>query len=139
VARTLGIDIGTVRVGVALSDPLRITAQPLVVINRKRGDIYSQLVAVVDDNEVDRIVVGYPLQLDGRVGLAAQAADEFIANLEQRVSVPIDRWDERLSTKAAERSMIEAGARRERRRENIDKVAAALILQSYLDAKSHGP
>ncbi len=135
--RILGLDIGTVRIGVALSDPLGLTAQPLEVILRKKTDPVARVAALVTEHEVERIVVGYPLQLDGQPGLAVRAVDAFIAELEKAVSAPVERWDERLTTAAAERSMIEGGARRERRRESIDKIAAALLLQSYLDAKRH--
>ncbi len=135
--RLLGIDVGTVRIGVALSDPLGLTAQPLEVILRKKTEPVARVSAFVAEHEVERIVVGYPLQLDGQPGLAARSVDAFIADLEKAVSVPVERWDERLTTAAAERSMIEGGARRERRRESIDKIAAALLLQSYLDAKRH--
>jgi putative Holliday junction resolvase len=137
VTRVLGIDVGTVRIGVALSDPLGITGQPLEVVERRKVEPHARIAALCAEHEVTRIVVGYPLQLDGRVGLAATSVDRFIAELEKVVSVPIERWDERLTTAAAERSMIEGGARRARRRESIDKVAAAILLQSYLDAKRH--
>ncbi len=133
--RILGIDVGTVRIGVALSDPLGLTAQPHEVILRKKVDPFARIAALVAEHEVERVVVGYPLQLDGEVGPAARSVDAFIAELEKGVHVPVERWDERLTTAAAERSMIEGGARRERRRESIDKVAAALLLQSYLDAR----
>jgi len=139
VIRILGIDVGSVRVGVALSDPLGFTAQPLEVIDRRKADVFARLQAMVAEYEVTQIVVGYPLQLNGEAGQAVAAINEFIGTLEKKITIPIARWDERLSTAAAERSMIEAGARRERRRQNIDKVAAALILQSYLDAQHHDP
>ena len=137
--RILGVDVGSVRVGVALSDPLGITGQPLCVIERKRQDVFARLAELVQEHEVEQVVVGYPVRLDGTIGPAAEAVDAFIAELEKRVSVKVTRFDERLSTAAAERSMIEAGARRVTRRANIDKVAAALILQSYLDSRSHEP
>jgi putative holliday junction resolvase len=140
VSRVLGIDVGTVRVGIALSDPLGITAQPFEVIDRKKSNPHERIATLVREHEVDRIVVGYPLQLDGQPGLAARAVDEFIAALTTKLDpqMPIERWDERLSTAEAERSMIAGGARRARRRQSIDKVAAAIILQSYLDARRHG-
>lgn len=136
-ARTLGVDVGTVRVGIALSDPLGYTAQPLEVIERKKTDPFSRIAAIVADREVTLIVVGYPLTLAGEVGPAAQSVDAFIAELATKVTVPIERWDERLTTAAAQRSMIEGGARRSERKAGIDKIAAALLLQSYMDAKTH--
>jgi len=137
VARTLGVDVGTVRVGIALSDPLGYTAQPLEVILRKKTDPFARIAALVAEREVTLIVVGYPLTLAGEVGPSAQSVDAFITELATKVTVPIERWDERLTTAAAERSMIEGGARRTERRASIDKIAAALLLQSYMDAKTH--
>jgi putative holliday junction resolvase len=133
--RVLGVDVGTVRVGVALSDPLGITAQPFEVIDRRKIDPHQRLLALINEYEVTQLVVGYPLQLSGEASFAAASVDEFIAKLAQGTPVPIERWDERLSTAGAQRLMIDAGVRRERRRQSIDKVAAAIILQSYLDAK----
>ncbi|MEE8409177.1 MAG: Holliday junction resolvase RuvX [Myxococcota bacterium] len=134
--RLLGLDVGTVRVGVALSDPLGLIAQPFEVIHRRKSDPFDRVVALVDQHEVQRVVIGNPLQLDGEVGPAAIAIAEFAGKLRERLSVPVELWDERLSTAQAEREMIAAGMRREKRRQRIDKVAAALILQSYLDARS---
>ncbi|MEK7703317.1 MAG: Holliday junction resolvase RuvX [Myxococcota bacterium] len=134
--RLLGIDAGRVRVGVALSDPLGMIAQPLEVILRKRDDPFKRIAALVIEYEVEGIVVGLPSQLDGSAGEAVHAIMHFVDKLRQKVSVPIETWDERMTTALAERTMIDAGVRREARRERIDKVAAALILQSYLDARS---
>ena len=133
--RILGIDVGTVRVGVALSDPLGMTAQPFEVIQRKRSDPFERIAELVREHGVGCVVVGYPLRLDGTVGPAAQAIDAFVAELAKKIEIPIELWDERLTTVAAERQMIAGGARREKRKKTIDMVAAALILQSYLDAK----
>ena len=135
--RILGVDVGSVRVGVALSDPLGITAQPLEVIDRRRQDLFDRLTALVHEHEVQRVVVGLPLQLDGQTGQAARAVHEFVAELTKRVDAPIDLWDERLSTAEAERAMISGGARRAERKKKIDSVAAALILQAYLDARNN--
>ncbi len=134
--RILGLDVGTVRVGVALSDPLGMTAQPLEVIERRKVDPFARLAALVAEHEVQRVVVGQPLTLSGEAGLAVKTVDAFVGELSKRVTVPIVRWDERMTTAAAERAMIAGGARRETRKQNIDKLAAALLLQSYLDAGS---
>jgi putative Holliday junction resolvase len=134
VYRLLGVDVGSVRVGIALSDPLGITAQPLEVIERRKVDPFARIAQLVREHEVARIVVGQPIQLNGAEGLAVQAVATFVAELARRVETPIELWDERLTTAAAERAMIEGGARRAERRQKIDKVAAALLLQSYLDA-----
>ena len=132
--RILGLDVGTVRVGVALSDPLGIAAQPFEVIDRRKTEPFARIAEIISENGVERVVVGRPLRLSGEAGPAVLAIEAFVAELVKRIEVPIELWDERLSTKQAERAMIEGGARREKRRQNIDKVAAALILQSYLDA-----
>ena len=135
VIRVLGLDVGSVRVGVALSDPLGMTAQPLEVIERRKRDPFARVAELVAENEVQRIVVGMPLRLDGSSGPAVEAIEKFIDELRAAVSVPIETWDERLSTAQAQRSMIAGGVRRKQRKERIDKVAAALILQSFLDAQ----
>jgi len=134
--RILGLDVGSVRVGVALSDPLGMTAQPLEVIQRRKVDAFARIAELVAEHEVQRVVVGNPLRLDGDVGPAAEAIGAFIEALRERLEVPVEAWDERLSTAQAERAMIGGGVRREDRRQSIDKVAAALILQSYLDAQA---
>lgn len=133
--RILALDVGTVRVGVAVSDPLGMTAQPLEVIHRRKTDLNGRILELIAEYEVQQIVVGRPLQLDGQAGLAVAGVDEVVRNLAERTDVPIEMWDERLSTAQAERVMIDGGARRQARRQKIDKVAAALILQSYLDAR----
>ncbi len=133
--RILGLDVGTARVGVALSDPLGMTAQPLEVIVRKRADPFARVAELIALNEVERVVVGNPLKLDGGEGLAVEAVGAFVAELERHISVPIELWDERLTTAAAERALLEGDVRRRERRDLRDKIAAALILQSYLDAK----
>jgi putative holliday junction resolvase len=135
VLRVLGLDVGSVRIGVALSDPLGITAQPLEVIERKRVDPFGRIASLVAEHEVTSIVVGWPLRLDGTEGPAVESVRQFVDELGSKVSVPIERWDERLSTAEAERIMLQGGARRVQRKAGIDKLAAALILQSYLDAK----
>jgi putative holliday junction resolvase len=137
--RILGLDVGTVRIGVALSDPLGMTAQPLEVIDRRRTDAVARIAALCTEYEVQRVIYGRPLRLDGSAGAAVEMVDKFIAELAPRLSVPQEPWDERLSTAQAERAMLEGGARREQRRERVDKIAAALILQSYLDARGSQP
>lgn len=133
--RILGLDVGSVRIGVALSDPLGMTAQPLEVIERRRVDAVARVAELVREHEVQRIVVGQPLRLSGEAAQATESIAAFVEALRKVITVPIELWDERLSTAQAERVMIAGGARREERRKNIDKVAAALILQSYLDAR----
>ena len=132
--RILGLDVGSVRIGVAISDPLGIMAQPLEVIDRRATEPTSRITGIISEYGVERVIVGRPLKLSGEVGPAALAIDSFVAELQKHVTIPLELWDERLSTAQAERAMIAGGARRDKRRQNIDKVAAAIILQSYLDA-----
>ena len=132
--RVLALDVGSVRIGVALSDPLGIVAQPFEVIDRRETEPFARILALIAEHGVERVIVGRPVRLSGEAGQAVAAIEAFVRELTPKVSVPIELWDERLSTAQAERAMIEGGARRDKRRQNIDKVAAAIILQSYLDA-----
>ena len=132
----MGIDVGTVRVGISLSDPLGITAQPLEVVQSKNQSPYPRILEIIEEYEVTRIVVGNPLQLNGEEGFASENIAQFVEVLKSKTELPVELWDERLSTAQAERVMIGSGTRRSKRRQSIDKIAAALILQSYLDANS---
>ena len=118
-----------------MSDPMGIFAQPLEVIDRRRTDAIARIVELVNEHDVQQVIVGRPMQLDGREGLAVAATEAFMAACQARLTVPVAWWDERLTTAAAERAMIADGVRRDSRRQRIDKVAAALILQSYLDSQ----
>jgi len=132
--RILGLDPGERRIGVALSDPTGLLASPLTVI--KRSGLSDDLAAVarlVQEHEVELVVVGEPRTLRGEVGPQAEAAREFAGQLAGYVRVPVEMWDERLSTVAAEREMLALGIRAEKRRAQRDAVAAAIILQGYLD------
>lgn len=135
--RVLGLDLGTVRIGVAVSDPIGIIASPHSVI--RRGDVHAvdhgAIAALVSELEVGRVVVGLPLSMDGSVGPAAEAALAEIDELGDRLPVPVEPYDERLTTVSAERSLREGGVRGRSRRDVIDKVAAAVILQSWLDGR----
>ncbi|MDR7435044.1 MAG: Holliday junction resolvase RuvX [Armatimonadota bacterium] len=133
--RILGLDVGTRRIGVALSDPLGISAQPLKVIEREGWDAdLAEIRALVREWEVSCVVVGMPRSLNGSLGPQARMVEEFVAKLRDAIGVPVDTWDERLTTVAAERAMLEANVRRDRRRQRVDAVAAALLLQAYLDS-----
>lgn len=129
--RVLGLDYGSRRVGVAVSDPLRITAGALEVVDRERA--VTRVTELVDELEVTRIVLGFPRSLAGGEGPAAAAVRRFAAEIEAATGLSVTLVDERFSTVSAERSMREAGARRRTRRESLDKVAAAIILQGFLD------
>ena len=134
--RILALDPGTRRIGVALSDPSATIATPLETITAVGGRrAVEQVAALCRRHDVALVVVGWPRNMDGSRGPAAERAEAFAARLRETVPVPVELWDERLSTVAAERTLIEAGARRERRRETRDRVAASLILQGYLDAR----
>lgn len=132
--RTMGLDVGERRIGVAISDPTGTIATPLTVITRRQlaADVQTVLdLARVHD--VTEIVVGLPIGLRGKVGPQAESVRVFGEALARASAIPVHYQDERLTTVAAERALIESGMRRERRREWIDAVAAALLLQSYLD------
>jgi putative Holliday junction resolvase len=131
--RKLGIDYGEKRIGIAVSDPLEITAQPVAVI--ENGDFDGLLRIMKEYEEVEEIVVGLPKTLKGEVGIQAQKVLDFVEILKQKVSVPIVMWDERLSSAGVERTLIEAGLSRKKRKKVIDKSAATFILQGYLDSK----
>jgi len=133
-ARLVGIDVGTKTLGLALSDATRSIASSLVTLRRSRlADDLHQLLALAEKHGVGGFVVGLPLNLDGSSGPRAQATRAFVRNLAKVTSLPVLYWDERLSTVAAERTLLEADLSRKRRAEVIDKVAATLILQGALD------
>ncbi|HEU5407107.1 MAG TPA: Holliday junction resolvase RuvX [Nitrospira sp.] len=134
--RILALDYGTKRIGVALSDELGWTAQPLETFERRTLDWdVTHIAALVGMHNVERVVLGLPLQLDGREGPAVRAMREFTVKLEAGLSVPIVRWDERMTTKAAEELLIAADVSRKKRKGIVDRIAAAILLRSYLEAQ----
>lgn len=135
----MGLDVGERRVGVAISDELGAIATPLATVQRGPRD-REEISRLVREWNVSQLVVGMPTGLSGREGPQAALVRAFAAKLEQELdpSVEVVYWDERLTTAIAERSMIEAGTSRARRKERIDAVAAAVLLQSYLDAARGG-
>ena len=133
----MGLDIGDKRTGVALSDPLGIIASALTVIERTSDEAaVKKIIDLARENEVERIVVGMPRSMDGSLGKQAQAVQSFIDLLKEGTRIPIVSWDERLSTVAAERAMLEVGMKRDKRKKRRDSLAAAFILQGYLDRES---
>ncbi len=133
-ARLMGLDLGTKTIGLALSDVARMIGSPLQTIRRtKFSKDATRLLALAEEHQVAGLVLGYPVNLDGSEGPRAQATRAFARNLNQLCELPILLWDERLTTAAAERLLIEADTSRRRRREVIDKLAASIILQSALD------
>lgn len=138
--RIMGLDFGSKTVGVAMSDSLHMIAQPLEIIRRKEANKLRQTLARIEElaveYEVEEIVLGLPLNMDDSEGERALLTREFEEKLARRTGLPVIMWDERLTTVEADHAMIEAGIRRENRKEYVDKIAAALILQSYLDNRS---
>jgi putative Holliday junction resolvase len=133
--RILGIDHGTVRMGIAISDELKQIAQPLEVIAAEPfAQFLARLKQLLREHEVELILVGMPRNLNGSYGPAALKVQDFVAALKGAVTVPVQTWDERLTSVQANRFLTEGGARREQRKEKVDKVAAAILLQSYLDS-----
>ena len=131
--RILALDYGTKRIGVALSDELGWTAQPLETLNRRTLDRdIAHIASLVATHEVGQVLLGFPLQLDGREGPAFQGMREFYARLEEELTVPVILWDERLTTKAAEDLLIAADVSRKKRKGVVDRIAASILLQSYL-------
>jgi len=131
--RALGLDIGHKRIGVAISDPLGITAQGLTVIAGENETLARQkLQEICRDYGVERIVAGLPLNMNGSRGEAARFVENFTARLHQLTGLPVEMVDERLSSKAAERTLISGGVRRRQRKEVRDMLAAVLILETYL-------
>ena len=136
--RILGLDYGSKTVGVAVSDPLGITAQGVSTIWRKQENklrqTLTQIGKLVEDYQVERIVLGYPKNMNNTVGERALKSLEFKEMLERRTGLPVVMWDERLTTVEANRTLMESGVRRENRKQYLDELAAIFILQSYLDA-----
>jgi putative Holliday junction resolvase len=133
--RVMGLDVGEQRTGVALSDPMGWLASPLTVLRCSSRETEMEAIAeLARKHNVDRVIVGYPRSLNGTVGPQAQSVDRYVEQLRTHLEVPVMLWDERLSTAQAERLVHESGKRV--RRDTIDAAAAAVILQSYLDAEA---
>ena len=135
--RIMGLDYGSKTVGVAVCDPLGITAQTVETITRKDENKLRQTLARIEalalEYGVERIVLGYPKNMNNTLGDRAKKSEELKEALERRTGLPVVLWDERLTTVAAERVLMESGVRREHRKESVDQIAAAMILQGYLD------
>ena len=137
--KILGLDLGSKTIGVAISDDLVITAQVLTSIKRSvlEKDL-ADILALVNEYQVQEIVVGLPINMDGTKGASARQAEAFIDKLRETFSIKIIPWDERLSTVAAERILLEGDLSRKKRRKVIDRLSAAIILQGYLDSRPRG-
>jgi putative Holliday junction resolvase len=135
--RVLGIDCGSKRIGVALSDETATIGQPLeFVAAEPLSSAFKRLADIVRDRQVGEIVVGLPRNMNGTYGPAAEKTREFVAALREHVSVPIKTWDERLTSAQANRVLIASGMRRDKRKTKVDQTAAAILLQSYLDREN---
>lgn len=136
--RILGLDFGSKTTGVAVSDELLLTAQGVEIIRRKSQGKLRQTLARIEEliaqyGGVEKIVLGYPKNMNNTEGERCERTKEFAGMLEKRTGIPVVLWDERLTTVSADRAMMEAGIRRENRREYVDEIAAIFILQGYLD------
>ena len=140
--RVMGLDYGSKTVGVAISDPLGITAQGIETIERKEENKLRKTLArieeLVKEYEVEKIVLGFPKNMNNTIGERAEKSLELKAMLERRIGIPVIMWDERLTTVEAERTLIESNVRRENRKKYVDKIAAVFILQGYLNSLSIG-
>ena len=137
--RIMGLDFGSKTVGVAISDELLITAQGTEIIRRKEENKLRQTLARIEEliveYGVEEIVLGYPKNMNDTLGERVRLTEEFKEKLERRTGLPVALWDERLTTVAADRAMMEAGIRREHRKDYVDQIAATFIFQGYLDLK----
>jgi len=130
----MGLDIGTRTIGIAISDELGITAQGLKTLRRKSmEEDFKEIAAIICQFEVEKIIVGLPQNMDGTLGRQAEKVLKWMEALKDRIKIPVTTWDERLSTVGATKVLLEADLSRRKRKQVIDKVAAVLILQGYLD------
>lgn len=139
--RLMGLDYGSRTVGVALSDPLLLTAQPLETIPRKQENKLRRTLARIEEiclaYEVDRIILGYPVNMDDTAGERCEKTDAFREMLKRRTGLPVILWDERLTTWEADQILIEDGVPLKDRKQYVDKIAAALILKRYMDQREN--
>lgn len=131
--RILGIDLGDKRVGLAISDPLGVTARPLETVDRQ--DLFERLANLIGRQNVVEIVLGLPLNMDGTRGERAEEAERFAAELEERLHIPVVLYDERLTSVSAEKAMKEAGESPSRNKGRVDRISAALLLEGYLNRR----
>ncbi|MGG1677519.1 Holliday junction resolvase RuvX [Neobacillus sp. NRS-1170] len=137
--RVMGLDVGSKTVGIALSDELGWTAQGLktLKINEERQAFgFEEIGQLIKEYQVDKVVIGLPKNMNGTIGPRGEASKQYAEEIEKQFSVPTILWDERLTTMAAERVLLEADLSRKKRKKVIDKMAAVMILQGYLDSKN---
>ena len=139
--RIMGLDFGSKTVGVAISDSLLVTAQGIEIIRRKEENklrrTRARIEELIVEYDISEIVLGLPKNMNGTEGIRAELTNEFKEKLERRTGLPVTLWDERLTTVAADKTMMESGVRRENRKDYVDMIAAVLILQGYLDRKKN--
>ncbi|AIC93992.1 Holliday junction resolvase RuvX [Shouchella lehensis] len=138
--KILGLDVGTKTIGIAISDAFGWTAQGLKTIRRNESneaEDFKQIVSLIEEHAVQTVVVGYPKNMDGTIGASGQRSEQFVAQLSEYVAIHTELWDERLTTMAAERVLVDADVSRKKRKKVIDQMAARLILQGYLDRRSY--
>jgi putative Holliday junction resolvase len=134
--RILGIDYGKRRIGLAISDPSGFMAQPLATIDLKDdNDSIREIVRIINERSVEEVVVGLPVSLSGELGQQARDVLQFIEELRSQTDVNIATWDERLSTSIAQRALTDTKAKKARKKDLVDQIAAAVILQGYLDSR----
>ncbi len=134
--RIMGLDLGERTIGIAVSDPLLLTAQGLTVLRRRSpAEDLQELADIKDEYSIKEVVIGLPRMMDGSIGPRGRISQEFARSLRERWEIPVHLWDERLSTVAAERILLEADLSRRRRKNLIDKTAAVLILQGFLERR----
>lgn len=133
--RKLGLDVGAKKIGLAVSDSSNQIAQPLTVLERE-NDLaeINKILAIIEENSVDEVVIGIPVSMSGEEGLQAETVRAYISKLKENCSLPVREWDERLTTALVEKVLISGHVSRKKRKKVIDKLAACVILQSYLDS-----
>ena len=132
--RIVGLDWGEARIGVSVSDPLGITAQPLISLENN-GEFIGKLREIMEKYDAGEIVLGYPKQMNGKAGISAAKVNEFREKIKGEFPVKITLWDERLTTKIAQQALAESGASRKRKKSFVDAAAAGIMLQSYMDSR----
>lgn len=139
--RILGLDVGSKTIGVAVSDPFKLTAQGIKTIHWDENDMSSadeELRQLIDEYEISKVVIGLPINMDGSIGERAQITEIYARRLERNFAIPVELFDERLSTMSAEKTLLEADMSRKKRKKVIDQLAATIILQNYLDQLNLG-
>ncbi len=136
--RIIALDVGDRRIGVAICDELEISANGLITIDRQSKNFLGQIKDILDEYNVEEIVVGMPVMMNGTMGIQGEKVIKFIEELKNEINIPIKLFDERLSTKLVEKALIDADMRRDKRKKIIDQLSAVIILQDYMSSRSRG-